>query len=167
MKGAHCMRMRAKTLWLALALSLVGGGAVSGAAMATESDAEADTMGSLVEDYSYPGAVTIKAERGIELISGDGNITLLADCTGSTPKIKIETFLPGGEAMYCFAVRGDSGYLKLDVPNVYFIWSGDEPLNAKYTVDGVAGSVDLDANRLKEVGASSPDASVLLELRAG
>jgi hypothetical protein len=121
----------------------------------------------LVENFSYPGASAIKSKRNIELISGDGRITLSDDCSGSASRIMVETFLAGGEGQYCFAVQGDTGYLKVNVPNVYLVWSGDEPLKAKYTVGGVAESVDLNANDVATIGANTPDASVLLELRAG
>lgn len=122
---------------------------------------------SLVEDYSYPGAAAIERERHIKLISGDGRITLLENCSSTQPKIQVETFAAGSEGAYCFAVNGNTGLLKVEVPNVYLIFAGDEPLNAKYTVDGVAEEVDIRAGDLQGIGANDPDAAVLLELRAG
>jgi hypothetical protein len=137
--------------------------ASGGAAVAAEEQAPP----ALVEDYSYPGAAALETSRQIKLISGDGRITLLKDCTGTEPKIQVETFAAGSEGVYCFAVKGDHGVLKLEVPNVYLLFAGDEALNAKYTVGGVADEVDIRAGGLEGIGASDPDSAVLLELRAG
>lgn len=147
-----------------LALAAGGAIAVSGSAA---SAAEADAPPSLVEDYTYPGAAGLEASRHIKLISGDGRITLLKDCTSTDPKIQVETFAAGSEGIYCFKVKGDKGVLKLEMPNVYLIFAGDEQLNAKVTVGAVAEEVDIRAGSLKGVGASDPDGAVLLELRAG
>jgi hypothetical protein len=159
------MRMMTKAAWTIVGAGLAAAGvfAVGGAAVAAGDDGPSP----LVEDYSYPGAATIESDRHIKLISGDGRIMLLADCNSTEPKIKVETFAAGSEGVYCFSVKGNTGVLKVEVPNVYLIFAGDEPLNAKYTEGGVAQEVDIRANGLEGIGANDPDAAVLLELRAG
>lgn len=158
------MRRMTKIAGLMAGVGLVAGVAASGSAAVAAQD---EAPPSLVEDYSYPGAAAVETSRHIKLISGDGRITLLDNCSTTEPKIQVETFAAGSEGVYCFAVKGDRGMLKLEVPNVYLIFAGDEPLNAKYTVDGVADDVDIRPGGLEGIGASDPDAAVLLELRAG
>jgi hypothetical protein len=157
-------RLTAIAVSLVAALVAVSGLAFTagGSATAAEDDA------SLVEDFSYPGAAAIESSRRIKLISGDGRITLLKDCTTSEPKIQIETFASDSERYYCFKVKGDKGLLKLEMPSVYLVFAGDEKLNAKYTVDGEAGSVNIKPNGVEGIGSDDPDnGAVLLELRAG
>lgn len=90
-----------------------------------------DAPSSLVADFSYPGAAEVESERGIKLIKGDGSITL-ADC-GSDPNrppadlilVQSNDFsLPGGRN-FCFRPKGESGYLTMEIPKVYFIRGDD------------------------------------------
>lgn len=158
------MRVKSKIAVAVAAAGVLAGVAVGGSAAVA---AEDDRMPSIVEDHSYPGADRLAAERGIRLISGDGRITLLPDCTGTAPKIQVETFDAGSERYYCFAVKGDRGHLTLNVPNVYLIMSGDEELWARYTVSGEQREVTVEENDMVGIGVGDPDAGVLLELRAG
>jgi hypothetical protein len=158
------MRLKWKIGGIAVAAGLLAGGAMGVHAAAAADD---NPLPSIVEDFSYPGAAAVKQQRGIELISGDGRITLLDNCDGAEPKIQVETFATGAEPRYCFAVKGNTGRLTLNVPNVYLIFAGDEQLYAKYTVDGNPEDVTIKANGLAGIGAESEDAGVLLELRAG
>lgn len=121
-----------------------------------------------MEDYSYPEADQVKAERGIDLISGDGRITL-AECGATENQIQVESYRNLDEPRYCFDVRGNSGQLSLTIPNVYFIWAGDAAVRARITVAGeTLPTVSVPAGDGKPVGAEDPaNHAVLLELRAG
>jgi hypothetical protein len=121
-----------------------------------------------VEDFSYPGAREILETKGVELISGDGNITL-ADCGSAQNLIKVETLTTPGTPGYCFNVDGDRGRLRLRLEKAFLVWAGDESLRATVSVDGVEQPpVQIEAGKVKPVGASDPeDFAVLLELRAG
>ncbi|WFF00295.1 hypothetical protein [Micromonospora sp. WMMD964] len=86
-----------------------------------------DTPPSIVEDYSYPGAAQVLAQRGIKLIKGDGHITLVS--CGSTPNnppadlILVQSndlTLPAG-INFCFKATGTTGLLTMEIPQVYFV----------------------------------------------
>lgn len=86
-----------------------------------------DAPPSIVEDYSYPGAAQVLAQKGIKLIKGDGHITMV-DC-GSNPKnppvdlILVQSndlTLPGG-VNFCFKATGSAGWLSMEIPKVYFV----------------------------------------------
>ncbi|MFI6273155.1 hypothetical protein [Micromonospora zamorensis] len=86
-----------------------------------------DTPPSIVEDYAYPGAAQVLAQRGVKLIKGDGHI-VLTDC-GSSPNNPPEDLilvqsndltLPGG-VNFCFKASGTSGLLTMEIPKVYFV----------------------------------------------
>ncbi|NYT95721.1 hypothetical protein [Salinispora sp. H7-4] len=121
---------------------------------------------SLVEDYSYPGAAQIEADKQIKLIKGDGKI-MLAECGSADDLIQVMSYNSESEPKYCFEVLGPSGILALEIPNVFFIWAGDEEVTATVTVDGVEKDpVVVGANDGEPVGNNDPDNhAVLLELR--
>lgn len=123
------------------------------------------TPTSLVETYDYPGAAAIEAAKGIKLIRGDGNITLAA-CGSAPDLIQVESYQNVQEGVYCFAVRGAKGHLELEIPNVFFIWAGDEDVAATVTVAGVESDpILVQADDGESVGASDPrNHAVLLEL---
>lgn len=86
-----------------------------------------ETGGSVVEDFSYPGAAAILSDFNVKLISGDGHI-LFADCA-TTPVdnigvIKVwttEQVGADGAGLVCFKVTAPSGRLDLEVPGVFEI----------------------------------------------
>ncbi|PYC69224.1 hypothetical protein C7C45_16140 [Micromonospora arborensis] len=119
-------------------------------------------MPSLVEDFSYPGAAAIKQSRDIELIKGDGRITLV-DCTDNPALIRVESLL---RTDFCFAVKDDTGWLSLRLDGVFFIHSGDQKVAAKVAANGVEETINIRENSLEPVGVGDPDFGVLLELRA-
>lgn len=121
---------------------------------------------SLVEDYSYPGAAQIEADKQIKLIKGDGKI-MLAECGSADGLIQVESYHDTSEPVYCFKVLDTSGFLALEIPNVYWIWAGDEKVTATVTVDGVEKDpVVVGANDGEPFGNEDPDNhAVLLELR--
>jgi hypothetical protein len=82
---------------------------------------------SLVERFAYPDAARIGEQLGIELISGDGNITVDVECATvpdeegvGAMRVKY-TVESGGARTLCLVVRGDSGRIDLRVANVYSI----------------------------------------------
>jgi hypothetical protein len=104
----------------------IGARGVLAAALADEPPTETNG-GSIVEDFSYPGAAQILATLNVKLLSGDGHI-LLADC--GTPVVNnvgvIKVFTTeqvgtGTDGVVCFKVTGPVGRLDLEVPGVYSI----------------------------------------------
>ncbi|MFG3310303.1 hypothetical protein [Streptomyces wuyuanensis] len=126
------------------------------AAVATE-------MPSAVEDFNYPGADKILQERGITLKRGDGHITLV-QCSQAW-NIKIESRLDN--AGYCFNATAKTGYLTLELPDAYGVWTEDHPVEATLTAEGEETVVDVPANEYQPVGEAGDIGlrSVLVELR--
>ncbi|MEV5015836.1 hypothetical protein ACIGW1_36785 [Streptomyces sp. NPDC053780] len=86
------------------------------AAEPTPATAVADSQpGYAVEDFNYPQADKIEAERGIVLKRGDGHI-VLAECGSETGLLEIYT---RANSMVCFRTTGTSGYLSLEIESVY------------------------------------------------
>jgi hypothetical protein len=157
-------RFAAAVTAAAATATVIGLGALIGASPVSAAG-EALSPTSLVETYDYPGAAAIEAAKGIKLIRGDGNITL-ADCGSAPDLIQVESYHDVQEGVYCFAVRGAKGHLELEIPNVFFIWAGDEDVAATVTVAGVESDpIVVPANDGESVGASDPrNHAVLLEL---
>ncbi|GIE79758.1 hypothetical protein Aph02nite_57080 [Actinoplanes philippinensis] len=153
-------------LWKASALAAagvavaVGGGTL---AMAAEDTA---TPASLVEDFSYPGRDKILADHGLKLISGDGNI-LFVDCNVAGDVIKVESY---DFADYvCFQVRGDHGYLSLEIKRATYIFSENQPLEAELKYDGVeqTATKQVPENYWTTIGeAENLPSATVLEIRA-
>ncbi|MEU8659387.1 hypothetical protein [Actinoplanes philippinensis] len=145
--------------------------------MAALAEAAADeSPTSLVEDYSYPGAAQVEADRGIKLIKGDGHI-MLVDC-GADPNlppedlILVQTTKPGSPAQtnHCFKATGTSGVLTMEVGDVFFIrGESDRTLAAKVQVQDTTPVVETEKVEPEEwqpVGVGQGrGAATLLELR--
>ncbi len=152
----------------AVVLTLLTGGAV--ALGQTGGDQPATEQSSLVEDFTYPGADEILARRGIRLIKGDGNITLVP-CGGAG---LIEVRRSGAtddqdpdRGHYCFQVRGPAGYLEVEIPNTFQIKGDNHTVTATVTVDGQTSDVPIDKNSWTGVGHGvGPDPAILLALKA-
>jgi len=87
----------------------------------------ADEPSPIIEDYTYPEAAQVLAQRGVKLHKGDGNI-LFVDC-GADPNnpsadlILVQSTdlsLPGGPN-FCFRAKGATGYLTMEIPRVYLV----------------------------------------------
>lgn len=127
-----------------------------------------------VETFDYPNAAKILREQGILLRKGDGHI-ILADCQAPDGQdIQVSTGVnhPGQTktGRYCFKVTGTgkTGYLTLELPQVYNIMTGDVAVQADLTSAGKTQSVDVPKNFTKGVGpGDNPLAgpTVLVELR--
>ncbi|GHF14301.1 hypothetical protein [Streptomyces morookaense] len=127
--------------------------------------ATGEVMPSAVEDFQYPGAAKIFKERGITLKQGDGRIVFV-DC--STPNdIKVESRLD--KQGYCFKVAGKKGFLAMELPDAYGIWTEDHPVKAKLTAEGKERVVDAPKNDYVALGegdgGTEKKRSVLVELR--
>ncbi|MFY4720924.1 hypothetical protein [Streptomyces sp. LaBMicrA B280] len=137
--------------------------AVGDAPAAPEPTAAATDMPFAVETFDYPGAEGIQAERKITLKRGDGHI-MLADCN-SAFDIKVESRT--ASMYYCFKVSGKQGYLTMELPDAYGIWTQDHPVQATLTTDGKKSVVNAPKNDYTPVGEAGDTnkKSVLVELR--
>ncbi|WP_328719933.1 hypothetical protein OHT52_10855 [Streptomyces sp. NBC_00247] len=105
--------------WVALA------GGSSGATVTAAPVAD-EAPGYAVEDFSYPGADQILAERNITLKRGDGHI-VLAECVSGTGQLEVTPRVAAGAApKICFQVTGDSGWLTLEIPQVFGMKSSED-----------------------------------------
>ncbi|OIJ94439.1 hypothetical protein BIV25_22835 [Streptomyces sp. MUSC 14] len=125
--------------------------------------ATATDMPFAVETFDYPGAAKIQAERKITLKRGDGHI-VLTDCN-SAYDVKVESRTAG--MYYCFKVSGKQGYLTMELPDAYGIWTQDHPVQATLTTDGRKSVVNAPKNDYTPVGEAGDTSkkSVLVELR--
>ncbi|MFK8844584.1 hypothetical protein [Streptomyces sp. Ac-502] len=133
--------------------------------------AAADEMPFAVEDFGYPGADKILAEKGLKLLKGDGHI-LLTECSGDW-KIKVEANKAFDTVFYCFKVTGKKGNLTMEVPDVSGIWTEKQVVKATLTSEGKKQTVVTNdgPNQVKTVGVadvpSGGKKADLLELRVG
>ncbi|MFD0277811.1 trypsin-like serine protease [Kitasatospora sp. NPDC127111] len=119
-----------------------------------------------VEDFSYPGAAKILAERNITLKSGDGHI-LLADCASGPGLVELFT-RAANPSEVCFKITGPTGYLALEIPKVYNIKGDDHTVKATVSTDGNAATFDVAKNVWTPIGegGAAGSATTLLELNA-
>lgn len=148
------------------AFSVVGGISAFSAASAAPQQAEPSAAADMpwaVEDFSYPGAARIQQDQQIVLKRGDGHITLTS-CEG-TPDILVKSRT--GQKSYCFDVNAKSGYLTLELPDAFGLWTEAYPVQATITADGKKTTVTAAANDYQPIGeAGDAEArSVLVELR--
>ncbi|MGA5422390.1 hypothetical protein [Streptomyces lavendulocolor] len=163
------LRVRKSLAALAAAVGLAAAGGAT-LAFAQGPDATAadssTTLRSAVEDFTYPGATQIEQERGIKLKRGDGRL-LLVSCAG-TWDIMVES-RRDAQGGYCFDAQGSSGYLSLELPDAFGIWTEANSVQAKLTADGETTTVAVPAHSVKPIGetdqSSGGKRSVLVELR--
>jgi hypothetical protein len=117
-----------------------------------------------VEDFEYPNAAKILQEKGITLKRGDGHI-ILADCTDATDQLHVWT-RESADGKFCFRTTATTGYLTLELPEVYGIQTRDQTIRAELSAEGTTQTVDVPKNDFKGVGEGTGGApTVLLELR--
>ncbi|WP_238432650.1 hypothetical protein [Micromonospora tarensis] len=154
--------------------------AFTGVALAAgEDEPTGSNGGSIVEDYTYPGAAGILASYKVELIAGDGHI-VWADCstppTGDIGLIKVyttELIGQNDEGLICFRALGPVGRLDLKVPAVFEI-RGDGITrgtghNGTATVTTEAGvkttkGLDPDGSTQFGIGEGGEEPTTLLQL---
>ncbi|WP_327686285.1 hypothetical protein [Streptomyces sp. NBC_00467] len=151
---------------LTAATVAIAGIATFGVANAAPQDAETPSATEIplaVEDFTYPGAAQIQQDQQIVLKRGDGHITL-ASCEGTTDiMVKSRT----GKKSYCFDVNAKQGYLTLEVPDAFGIWTEAYPVTATITVGSEETVVRAAANDYQPIGEAGDNGerSVLVELR--
>ncbi|MEU5314786.1 hypothetical protein ACFWIJ_30055 [Streptomyces sp. NPDC127079] len=126
-----------------------------------------DGMPVAVEDFNYPGAAKVQQERGVVLKRGDGHIwltdtTALNDCVDPS-NITIEA----RTGVYCFKANAKSGYLTLELPDTFNIWTQAHPVKATLTAQGKDTVVNAPADDLTPVGEAGDTGlrSALVEIR--
>ena len=88
------MRDFARVLLSATAvLGMAGATTLLPSTAAVSAFAQNDEPPPVVEDYTYPGAAAILAQRGIKLIKGNGGIRY-ADCASGGGQVKVESRSP-------------------------------------------------------------------------
>jgi hypothetical protein len=172
MNQVKARRYGSRTGAVALAAAVVVAGglfASSAPADAVQSGIAADELPShAVEDFNYPGADRILAERGIELKRGDGHIVLV-DCSGEN-LLRVSARGQDNQAV-CFRVTGNSGWLTLELPAAFLVWTNSYGnTHLKLEADsGDTQSYDVGPNDLQSIGESDPDSGgqefALLEIR--
>jgi hypothetical protein len=151
---------------LAGAAALVGAAAYAVAAPATAVQAAADDVPPVaVEDFNYPGAAKILAEQGITLKRGDGRITLATCDAAATDQIEVWT-RKSGDGKFCFRATATTGWLTLEIPEVYALATETRAVRAELSAEGQSQVVDVAKGEFKGVGEGVGDApTILLELR--
>ncbi|WDN55821.1 hypothetical protein [Streptomyces clavuligerus] len=118
-----------------------------------------------VEDFEHPGADRLLRERNIKLKKGDGRL-VLTDC-GASPDIEVES--RADSRPFCFDVTSSSGYLALELPDTFVIWTQGHPVQATLTAEGKKTVVNVASNDMAAVGEGNSQTgekrSVLVELR--
>jgi hypothetical protein len=163
--------LRSRAVVAAIAAGAVGVGACFAASSAAGSDVAIAAVDDLppfaVEDFNYPRAAEIEAERGFLLKRGDGHI-VLADCGSQDNLLQIYARNQPSQ-MVCFRVTGSDGYLTLELPAVLGVRTNDyETTTLDLTVGDEQSSVEVDANTFEAIGETAdPEGRehVLVEVR--
>ncbi|MER5466673.1 hypothetical protein ABT010_39875 [Streptomyces sp. NPDC002668] len=144
--------------------------AIAAASSAPTAKAAApETPPAAVEDFSYPDAANILANKGIQLKKGDGRV-LLAECDEAADQIRVMTVedqSAGRKGTYCFRATGKTGYLTLELPRVFILETGQHPFTAELTANGETTTVDVPKDGIESVGEGTVGGarSVLVEIR--
>ncbi|MFF9506958.1 hypothetical protein ACF1BU_06070 [Streptomyces sp. NPDC014724] len=149
------MRVRTLLSFSLAACAAVGALVVSapfaGAGPRTAVAADGEVPPVAVEDFAYPDADKIFADTGIRLKRGDGHI-VLTDCATATAPVELYS---RGKGKFCLQLSGNSGYLSMEVPQVYGVKSNNYALTLDMEVAGTAVSFDVDRNTFASVGQSA------------
>lgn len=152
----HALRLLPRILAAALTLGGVIAACAIGAAPTSSdlalTEAAATAPGYAVEDFAYPQADQIYAERGILLKRGDGHI-VLADCASQEGLLEI--WSRQSSEMYCFRVTGKQGYLSLELPSVYGIRGNDYNTEVEMTVEDERKTYQIPRNEWTAVGETT------------
>lgn len=122
-----------------------------------------------VEDFAYPGADAVLANKGIKLKRGDGHI-VLADCDPAADQIRVHTVkdtAAGREETYCFKATTKTAFLTLELPRVFALEAADRPFSADLTANGETTTVNVSKDGFESVGEGTVGGarSVLVEIR--
>jgi hypothetical protein len=124
----------------------------------------ADEPQPVVEDYAYPGADRILADHGVKILTGDGRIRYVPDCTGRDDVFQVESLVGSGLETRCFEVLGPRGYITMDVPNVFLVRGADRTVIAKATYEGETETVTVPPDGFEPIGGGNAT-HTLVELR--
>jgi hypothetical protein len=149
----------AAALAAAAAFFAFGTGAAQAGADATAQADEAPPFA--IEDFNYPQAAQIQAERGFLLKRGDGHIVLLAECPADTTDpdlLRLAARGQPGSGYVCFRVSGNTGHLTLEMPSVYGVRTGNFDSEVVLTPDDgtTTKTYDVPPNTFAGVGESDP-----------
>ncbi|MFD1660524.1 hypothetical protein ACFSL4_20505 [Streptomyces caeni] len=146
-------------------LALPGGAhAVQDTAARAAAPVAGEAPGYAVEDFNYPQADRILAEKNILLKRGDGHITL-ADCVSGAGQLEV---LARDKSKICFQVTGNSGWLTLELPSVYAVKGNDYTTQVDMTAGTEEKSFDIAKNTWTAVGESADEQGrefMLVEIR--
>ncbi len=120
--------------------------------------------GYAIEDFGYPNADKILAERKITLKRGDGNI-VLADCGGATDLLEVWS---REKDKVCFRATGTKGYLALEIPAVFAVKGNNYAAEVDMTVGGEQKTFTVNKNAWTPVGESADEQGrdfMLMEIR--
>jgi len=148
--------------WITLAGAAAAGSSSEAGAAAPVAD---EGPGFAVEDFNYPQADKILAERNIVLKRGDGHITL-ADCASGTGLL--EVMARAKEENICFKVVGNSGWLTLEIPSVFAIKGNNYSTQVDMTVGAEEKTFDVAKNTWTSVGETAEEEGrehMLVEIR--
>ncbi|MDT0460435.1 hypothetical protein RM550_32740 [Streptomyces sp. DSM 41527] len=164
------MRSRTRSLLLAAGLCGLLGTALGLPSLHSASAAPAGaTAGgeppSAVEEFDYPDAAKILAEKKIKLLKGDGHL-LFADCGNSPQQVKVWT----RDGDFCFLANAQHGYVTLEVPKVWALETASHPISADVTARGKTETVNVSKtgpqDGYQSVGEGTEGTpAVLVELR--
>ncbi|WHT22166.1 hypothetical protein N8J89_14190 [Crossiella sp. CA-258035] len=145
---------------LRLAYSVVA--VVSGTILGTAGLAvAADNPPPMEEDYAYPGADKIFAERGIRLLKGNGVILLTTCVPGHANQIVLSS--SAFTDPICFAAGPGAGFVSMDIPEVYSVKGDSHRGSVTVRVKDVTSTSPITPNRWNPV--NNGDGGTLLELR--
>ncbi|MFF8290022.1 hypothetical protein ACF068_12435 [Streptomyces sp. NPDC016309] len=151
-------------VWLALAGSVP---TESGTKTQAIAPVAVEGPGYAIEDFNYPGADKILAEKNIVLKRGDGHITLV-DCSSGPGLLEVWAREQAG-AKFCFEVVGNSGWLTLEIPSVALIKGNDYTTEVDMTVGAEEKTFDIAKNAWTSVGESAEEQGrqhMLVEIRS-
>ncbi|WP_405770301.1 hypothetical protein [Streptomyces sp. NBC_01538] len=138
--------------WIAMVGGAQGGGAGTAEAADTAALAAEDAPGYAVEDFNYPQADKILAEKNVVLKRGDGHITL-ADCVTGTGQLELLARDRGDKI--CFNTVGNEGWLTLEIPAVFSIKGNNYSTTVDMTVGTEEKSYEINKNTWTPVGEST------------
>lgn len=147
--------------WLAATGGMAGGSDTE--RLPTEAVAD-DGPEYAVEDFTYPNADKILAERNIKLKKGNGQI-VLADCASETGLLVVDS---RKNEQVCFRVTGTSGYLSLEIPEVFGIKGNDYTSQVVMTAGTEEKTFTVNKNSWTPVGETADEHGrdfMLLEIR--
>ncbi|WP_185921840.1 hypothetical protein [Streptomyces sp. WAC06614] len=150
--------------WAALTGAAAGGSADTAADTTALKVVAEDGPGYAIEDFGYPNADKILAERNIVLKRGDGHI-LLADCASANDLLEVWS---RSKEKICFKVTGTTGYLTLEIPSVFAVKGNDYAAQVDMKVGAEEKTWDVNKNSWTAVGESADEQGrefLLMEIR--